>query len=64
MDYTIRKFASHEEADKAVREYYRSLTPERRVEILLELVETYSNASCKGFERVHRFVKLESRLSM
>ena len=60
MEFTVRKFASHEEADKADREYYRSLTPERRVEILLELVETYSNASAKGFERVYRFVKLES----
>ena len=59
MDYTVRKFDSFEAADKADREYYRSLTPEQRVEILLELVETYSNASAKGFERVYRFVKLE-----
>jgi len=59
MDYTVRKFDSHEAADKADRDYYRSLTPQRRLEILLELVETYSNASTKGFERVYRFVKLE-----
>ena len=61
MEFTVRKFASHEEADKSDREYYRSLTPERRLEILLELVETNSNAASKGFERVYRFVKLESR---
>ena len=59
MDYTVRKFDSFEEADKADREYYRSLTPEQRVEILLELVESYTNASAKGFERVYRIVKLE-----
>ena len=59
MDYTVRKFDSFEAADKSDREYYRLLTPERRVEILLELVETYGNASVKGFERVYRFVKLE-----
>ena len=61
MDYTVRKFDSFEAAEKADREYYRSLTPEQRVEILLELVETYSNASVEGFQRVYRFVKLESR---
>ena len=59
MEYTVRKFDSHEEADKADREYYGLLTPERRVEILLELVESYTNASTKGFETVYRFVKLE-----
>ena len=59
MDFTVRKFSSHEEADKADREYYRSLTPERRVEILLELVESYSNASVRGFKRVYRLCQIE-----
>ena len=59
MDYQIRKFTSHEEADKADREYYRSQTPERRLEILLELGATYSNASSQVFERVYRVTKLQ-----
>jgi hypothetical protein len=59
MDYTVHKFTSHEEADKADREYYRSLTPERRLEILLELVRTYSDASSQGLKRVYRVIKRE-----
>ena len=59
MDYTVRKFDSHAEADKADREYYWSLTSERRIEILLELMESYSNASTKGSERVCRIVELK-----
>ena len=51
MDYPIRKYDSQEEAGKADVEYYRSLTPERRLEILLELVETYGDASHQRFER-------------
>jgi len=58
MNCTVRKFDSFEAADKADREYYRSLKPEQRVEILLELVESYTNASAKGFERVYRVGKL------
>lgn len=58
MDYDFRKFDSFEAADKADRDYYRSLTPEQRVEILLELVESYTNASAKRLERVYRIGKL------
>ena len=33
-----RVFSNHEEADRATREYYFSLTAERRLEILLEII--------------------------
>lgn len=55
----VQKFNSHQEADKADREYYRSLTPQQRLDLLLELVETYSDAPPQGFERVYRIIKLE-----
>ena len=38
MDRAVGKFDRHEDAMRADREYYRSLTPEQRVDILLELV--------------------------
>jgi hypothetical protein len=38
VDRTVAKFSSHAEAGQATREYYRSLTPQQRIEILLELI--------------------------
>jgi hypothetical protein len=60
MDRTVAKFSSHEEAEKANREYYRSLTPQQRLEILFELVaqaHPENDASIRQFERVCRIVK-------
>lgn len=37
----VRKFSSHAESDRADREYYLSLTPLQRMEIMLELVARY-----------------------
>ena len=58
MDKTVRKFKTFEEADQAEREYYRSLSPEERLRILLELVQQANDDTSKGFERVYRIVKL------
>ena len=41
MDFSIRRFESLAEADSAEAEYYASLTPEERLNILLELIEMY-----------------------
>ena len=51
----VRVFKSHEEADRADREYYRSLTPKERVDIVLTLVQR-SGPAAKRFERVCRVV--------
>ncbi|MBI1897536.1 MAG: hypothetical protein HYZ57_15865 [Acidobacteria bacterium] len=64
IEPVIRKFSSFEEAEQADREYYRSLTPERRLEILLELMESArqnANAPGEGLARVYRIVKLGER---
>lgn len=64
LDRTVAKFSSHEEAAKADLEYYRSLTPQQRVDILLELMENLrkeGDAASEGFERVYRIVKLSQR---
>lgn len=60
MEKTIRVFDSFEEAEAADKEYYRSLSPAERVEILLILREQYSpydDELTQGFERVCRIIE-------
>lgn len=60
MDKVVRKFGSFAEAEKADREYYRSLTGQQRLDILLELIASArdaENEEAKGFERVWRIVR-------
>ncbi len=60
MDKVVRKFGSFAEAEKADREYYRSLTGQQRLDLLLELIASDLEAKGeaeKGFERVYRIVR-------
>ncbi len=60
MDKVVRKFGSFAEADQADREYYRSLTGQQRLDILLELIASVQEAEGvreKEFERVWRIVR-------
>jgi len=64
LDRTVAKFSSHEQAAKADLEYYRSLTPQQRVDILFDLMENLrkeGGAAAERFERVYRIVKLSER---
>ena len=64
MERKVAKFSSHREADEATLRYYRSLTPQQRVDILLELIESSQeedDAAAQRFERVYRITKLSSR---
>jgi hypothetical protein len=64
MERTVAKFTSHEAAEQADRDYYRSLTPQQRIEILLELIEQarpHNDASSERLERVYRIVKFSQR---
>lgn len=64
MKRVVAKFSSHQEAEQADREYYRSLTPQQRLDILLELIESSrkeDDAASERFERVYRIVKLAPR---
>ena len=58
-DKQIQVFRTFEEAEAADRDFYRSLTPEQRLDILLELIAR--NGSSKGLERVYRIVEFERR---
>lgn len=59
MEREARVFRSFAASEKADREYYRSLTPGQRLEILFQLMEQgQGDESSKGFERVYRITKL------
>jgi hypothetical protein len=59
MDIVARKFNSFAESERADREYYRSLTPEQRLDILLDLIaRAYPEAASQPIERVYRIIKL------
>jgi hypothetical protein len=60
MQKIARIFRSTADSEKADREYYLPLTPEQRLDILLDLVAqaAQDNEAPKGFERVCRIVKL------
>jgi hypothetical protein len=55
----VRKFESHAAAEQADQEYYRSLTPQQRLDLLLELVrQATSHEGQQGFARVYRITQL------
>ena len=60
MQREAKVFDSFEEAERADAEYYASLTPKDRVDILLELIENYrrSLGPADRFERVCRVTDL------
>ncbi|MDC3954148.1 hypothetical protein [Polyangium jinanense] len=62
MDKSVLVFHSFEEAERADEAYYASLTPQERVDLLLDLVASYRESmgeAAAGFERVCRVVELE-----
>ncbi len=64
MERVIRVFDDFAAADEADRWEYASLTPEQRLEILLDLVARYRESfgeAGEGFERVFRVVELSQR---
>jgi hypothetical protein len=61
VERVARVFDTFAEADAADDDYYATLTPETRLEILLELVERERSAlgqTAERFERAHRIVEL------
>ena len=61
MKRVARVYRSFEDADRADDQHYANLTPAERLEILLELIESYRSSlgeAADRFERVHRIVEL------
>jgi hypothetical protein len=66
MEKVVRKFSSFEEADRADLEFYAALTPEKRIEIFLQLLEMRTlsprfDGAPERLERVARVSQLELR---
>ena len=63
MEKTMRIFNSPQEADEEEYKYYASLTPDSRVEVLLNLISNYASTYYDGFterlQRVHRIIDRE-----
>lgn len=55
-------FAMVEEAEAAEREFYRSLTPQKRLDLMLELCARHYHAEyAAGLARVYRFIERKER---
>ena len=58
---SVQIFNSFKDADRADDEYYMSLSPEKRVDVLLELITRYHQAEYETpqrFARVYRVTEL------
>src|SRR3954451_12889776 len=61
VERVARVFRSFEEAERADDDYYASLTPEERLDILLAMIERHRSSlgeTAERFERVHCVVEL------
>ena len=61
VEKEVQVFGSHEEAAAADRAYYRSLSPEQRLDLLLDIVRRHQESEDEAaarFERVYRVVEL------
>jgi len=61
MRNKLRVFSSFEEADEADHQYYASLSPQERLDVLLELVARHRESmgeAAERFERVYRVTEL------
>ena len=64
VEPTLRIFDSLAEADRADATYHASLSPQERLDLLLEIVHRHNEAfgaAAKRFERVHRIDELSRR---
>lgn len=54
-------YGSHAESDQADRAFYRSLSPQERLDLLLTLIARHAEPTgeaVEGFARVYRIVEL------
>ena len=61
MEEIVRKFSSFAEAEAADRAFWRSLTPEERMDIFSELQRRYQGDPPPRLERVYRVIKRGER---
>ena len=57
----LRTFSSFQEAEESDTDYYASLTPQERVDLLLDIIARHRESlgeTAERFERVYRVVEL------
>jgi hypothetical protein len=58
MERVIETFEDHESADEADRRYYGSLTPQERVDLVLELMQRYRESYGEAGNRLERVCRV------
>jgi hypothetical protein len=61
VEKKVQVFSNHAEAAAADRAYYRALSPEQRLDLLLDIVRQHRESEDEAaarFERVYRVVEL------
>ena len=64
MKPVLQRFDSFAEAENAERAHYASLTPQERLDLLLELMARWRESldeAAEGFERIYRVTELPRR---
>lgn len=63
MERVVAKHRSFKEAADADLDFYHSLSGQKKLELLLDLIQQgkSSDEAAKGFKRVYRIVKLPRR---
>lgn len=58
MERIVTWFDSPEKAEEALRKHYRSMTPQKRLDEMVELLNRWGGWNERRLERVARFVEL------
>lgn len=58
MEKIVRKFKTFEDAERHEWEFYRSLAPQQRLDMLLQIIKDHDGEVEEGFKRVYRITKL------
>lgn len=58
MEKILKVFTSHEDAEADDRDYYASLTPQGRLNILLEMVRKHREGFGEAGERLERVLSI------
>ena len=58
--WTIEMFSDPDEADRRDRAYYQSLTPQQRVDMLLEICRVWGKTDQRPFERTIEVIQIPS----
>lgn len=64
VERVVQMFGSFEDAETADDRFYADLTPEERLDTLLELIDRHRSAlgeAASRLERVHRIIELPRR---